>query len=156
MFPYTFTHNGRSFTARLEADDSSDAPWDNSDCTGIVRTVRVYGGLRYKGVKRPGERVLHSDGRTYWLYDWQATCKKARDVWGCKDVHAQVTADFKRLQGWLQDDWHYAGMIVSADDGETEPESLWGIESDSGDFLTETAHELAAQHADAYVHVLGA
>ncbi len=162
-FPYTFTHNGRSFTASIEADDSQDAPWEREDGHGPVRVVRVRGGLAHAGVKRPGERLLHSDGWTCWLYDWQAACKIARrDGWNAAPYDAPgrieraVSADFERMRGWLADDWHYVGVIVSADDGESERESLWGIESDADDYLQEVAHELAERHPTPYVHVLGA
>jgi len=152
----TIQHNGRTFTVRIEHDDCGDAPWDRGDCHGVVRCVRVYGGLKYEGLKRPGERILHSDGWTYWLYDWQATCKKAREVWGCTDIHAQVSADFERMGAWLRNDWSYVGVIVTPDDDpDAVGENLWGIESDCTEYIQQVAQELAEQCEPAYVHVVG-
>jgi hypothetical protein len=71
-------------------------------------------------------------------------------------VHRAVLADFNRLQAWLAGDWCYVGVIVTPDDGEGEPASLWGIESDCDDYLQDVAHELADEFAPAYVHVMGA
>jgi hypothetical protein len=160
MFPYTFTHNGRSFAAKIVDDPDHDAPWDSCDGHGPVRQVPThysYSAGRYVALgKRPGERILHVDGRSVWLYDWQAAAQQARrDKWG-PTLDEALGAEFARLRGWLEGGWWYVGVIVTADDGESEPESLWGIESDSGDYLEEVAHQLAEQHPAPYVHVLGA
>lgn len=57
--------------------------------------------------------------------------------------------DFERLRGWCNDSWCYVGVVVRragdcARCGDCE--SLWGIESDAGDYIRhEVAPELAQQ-----------
>jgi hypothetical protein len=66
-------------------------------------------------------------------------------------------ADFERLRAWCNDEWCWAGVIVTpfceccGDYAEARAESLWGIESDAGDYLHEVAEELAEQVAAAKV-----
>lgn len=60
-------------------------------------------------------------------------------------------ADYDRLRRWCADQWCYIGVVVRrAGDctccGETE--SLWGIESDAGEYVREVATELAEQLTD--------
>jgi hypothetical protein len=58
---------------------------------------------------------------------------------------AAATADFERLRGWCNDEWSYVGVIVTASRNGIElgSASLWRIESDDGEYLLETANELA-------------
>lgn len=53
--------------------------------------------------------------------------------------------DFQRLADWCNDRWQYVGVVVELidDDPMGESASLWGIESDSTEYLEDTAHELA-------------
>lgn len=53
-------------------------------------------------------------------------------------------ADYDRLRAWCAGDWQYVGVIVTCS-ATGESESLWGIESDSDDYLEEVAKELAEQ-----------
>lgn len=60
-------------------------------------------------------------------------------------------ADFERLRAWCRDDWFYIGVVVRRADACTccgETESLWGVESDAGEYVREVATELAEQLAD--------
>lgn len=59
-----------------------------------------------------------------------------------------VYADKRRLDNFLSRKWEYIGIVVGvAKDGEAlGSESLWGIESDSGqDYIDSTAYDLAAE-----------
>lgn len=64
---------------------------------------------------------------------------------------AAAMADFKRLAAWCRDDWRYVGVVVCeicphcGEAMSDETESLWGIESDAGDYLREVAAELAEE-----------
>lgn len=61
---------------------------------------------------------------------------------------AAAYADYERLRKWCDDQWCYVGVVVTVtdeDDAELANESLWGIESDCHDYLTETARELVGQ-----------
>lgn len=62
--------------------------------------------------------------------------------------------DFERLRDWCNDSWCYVGVSVAplckccGEPDEAKAESLWGIESDAGEYLRETARELAEQVTD--------
>jgi hypothetical protein len=153
---WTFTHNGRSFEATVERDDSQDTPWDSEDGHGPVT------GWETRD-KRPGELVLASHRRGRRFYDFQEACRIARkDGWDAPPYKTGTArqraaraamADFEYLRGWCNDDWCYVGVIVrplcaccgTPDDSRAE--SLWGIESNAGDYLKEVAFELADQIA---------
>jgi hypothetical protein len=53
-------------------------------------------------------------------------------------------ADYDRLRKWCSDQWHYCGIVVTAyrEGIALGSASLWGIESDAGDYLLEVANEL--------------
>lgn len=60
-------------------------------------------------------------------------------------------ADFERLRAWCDGEWFYAGVTVRRAEACTycgETESLWGIESDAGEYIRGVATELADQLAD--------
>ena len=150
-----FERGGRTFTFRTEFDDSHGAPWEEDDGHGVVSewTTRD---------KAPGERVLHADRSSKRYYDIAATMQIARkDGWGLCDadkaklaaklgraptrgdiVAEAVDRDYEHMRRWCADLWQWIGVIVEhAETGESE--SLWGIESESGDYLETVAHELA-------------
>ena len=144
------TVDGFTLIARVEYDDFGETPWTRDDGVGPVSdwTLRD---------KRPGERVLSADGRRCRFYDFAEAVKIARrDGWGItnpapgmtKGQIAQAAAeqDFKRMADWCADRWQYVGVVVSVSRNgimlDSHAASLWGIESDAGDYLTETADEL--------------
>jgi hypothetical protein len=154
---FTFMHEGRDFVATLHHDSYHGAPWDECDGHGPVT-----GWTRRD--KRPGEMVLSEDRGSRRYYDFaEATEIAKRDGWGLCDVkraalaarlgreptrnevvRAAVLADFEHLRGWCNDDWHWCGVVVRLADGDPNAtESLWGIESNAGDYLQEAACELA-------------
>lgn len=139
------THNG--FTIEIHHDDLMGAPWDEHDGHGIVSDWT-------RREKQPGERVLCDDHGFRRFYDVRASLAIAkRDGWdaepygtGTKGQRAAraVEADFQHLRGWCNDDWCWIGIVVTHDEtGDTE--SLWGIESNSGEYLNEVARELIAE-----------
>lgn len=160
---------GVSPTLRLhittERDNDTEAPWEHCDGHGPVSewTTRD---------KRPGERVLSSDGRSRRYYDFAKAVRIAkRDGWdappyrtGTKGERAvrAVERNFEYLRAWCADEWEWLGVVVSlvsvdADDNETElvSDSLWGIESCAGPDgshywktrAAEIANRLLAAHA---------
>jgi hypothetical protein len=59
-----------------------------------------------------------------------------------------VRRDFEFLRGWCNDSWYYVGVIVTHlpdPDDDDEPidytHALWGIESNSDDYIEEVAYE---------------
>lgn len=149
--------HGRFFRARIEQDESSEAPWENSDTHGSVSQW-----YRSRD-KSPGERILCSDGGMVRFYDMQESMRIAkRDGWACQhDEHTTkgeraacaVEADFQYLRNWCEQNWWYVGVIISLHqeiDGEIieiadHLASVWGIESDSIEYLNETADDLLSE-----------
>lgn len=156
----TFELEGAECRVRFEYDDSHGAPWDECDGHGPVSEWA-------QRDKRPGELVLCQDRRSKRYYDQQeATVIAKRDGWGLgreeatkltvqlgraptrnEIVAEAVRRDFEFLRSWCNDDWHYVGVVVELLDEDGEPtkhhDSLWGIESNAGDYLCTVAHELA-------------
>lgn len=151
---FTFTHNGRDFTARVFADDANDAPWDREDGHGAVEFISDS-----QPVPR-GWTVIHDEHRGRWVYDTGAAIvKAAREHWGSAKTpaarYAAVKQDREHLAGWLRNDWCYVGVCVTPDDDEgADPyaHALWGLESDLDNYLRGVACELADECEPAYVH----
>lgn len=164
----TITLKGLTFRVSIESNDDMGAPWKEHDGHGSVRTINSWTGC---DAKAPGERVLHKNHPTVWLYDWQGAMATAkRDGWGLgDDEKAKLAAklgraptdgdvrteavqrDFDYCRRWLENDWYWCGVVVTLLDIDGEPtserESLWGIESDAYDYHAETAKELAGEIA---------
>jgi hypothetical protein len=163
-------YKGLTFRCELQPDDDSTPPWEREDGHGPVSEWRAHGDDSRGASKRPGERELCDDGRSFGrtrFYDMREAMRIAkRDGWGLSDedkaklaaklgrdlkpgdiAAAAVEADFQRLRTWCADLWSYVGVVVTLLDTDGEPtderESLWGIESDCEDYLNETARELA-------------
>ena len=155
----TFTHKGYSFRVTFRDDQDADPPWENEDGHGPVSDWT-------RRDKSPGERVLCADQRSRRYYDIAEAIKIAkRDGWGCSHSKIEdgkfisghktkgelaacaVEQDYEHLRKWCNNDWCYVGVIVTLLDDDDNPtdetESLWGIESDSTDYLTSTAYDLA-------------
>jgi hypothetical protein len=140
---------------RTERDDDHEAPWEDGDGRGIVSNWTTRD-------KRPGERVLSSDGRSKRFYDYAATIEIAkRDGWdappyktGTKDQQAAraVEADFEFCRSWCADEWEYIGVIVTLTDGtgrKVGKDSIWGIESCENPGHGFYWHEQAAEMVNA-------
>ena len=159
---FAFEHNGRAFTAHIYADDDNSAPWQREDGHGPVREVFNPSPYSHAIPKTPGERILTSERGRALVYDWRAACKLARaDGWNAEPYDAPhrieraVQADFDRMRTYAEGEWSYVGVCVTPDDDEdADPymHALWGIESDSPDYLREVACELADECEPAYVH----
>ena len=150
--------DGFTLTFTSEYDTDRGAPWEEDDGHGPV-TDWVH------REKRAGEILLCSDRIAKRFYDFAGAMAIAkRDGWGLSDdafaaltrklghaptkgqlAEAAVLADFRYLEGWANDRWHYVGVIVTLRNPEGEEvanESLWGVE-DSGDYYQNVAEELA-------------
>lgn len=140
--------DGFTVTARIEVDDGGECPWACEDGHGPVSewTTRS---------KRPGERVLCEDRRSKRYYDVQEAMAIAkREGWDAKPYGGTagekaaraVEADFNHLRRWCDNQWQYVGVVLTVSKGGVElsdhAASLWGIESDAGDYLLEVANEM--------------
>lgn len=150
----TIERDGFTLAAEIVPDDSNPAPWKEEDGHGPVSDWRR---ANYTGRfdKAPGERMLCRDGDSAMFYDFAAAVRMARaEGWdappydegtpGQRAVRA-AEADFGRMQDWCNDQWCYVGVVVTAsrNDVELGSASLWGIESDAGEYLVIIANELA-------------
>lgn len=153
---------GYSLRVKLEDDDSGNAPFDD-DCHGQTRQEYSYYGTP-KLAK--GETVLYSDRGDYWIYNQgQAFVTAWRDGWGLPDddlakltrklgkkptkgqIRAEaVRQDMAHLRDYLSNAWNYVGVCVTLHDAagiEVSADSIWGIESNAGDYLLEVAADCA-------------
>ncbi len=161
--------NGLTFRVEIEPDHDMRAPWEEHDGHGPVREISGYG----RPEKKPGEVIIYQDRGHGYAYDVQEAARIARrDGWGLApeavatlryrlgreptrgEVIAEaVRIDRDRMRAWCNSEWSWCGVVVTLldldgrDTGMTE--SLWGIESDSREYLDEVAEELACQIVDA-------
>lgn len=160
MDTHTIEHNGRTYQVAIVHDDCQRTPWEEEDGHGPVSEWRRRNYAGYYD-KAPGEMLLCEDRGSARFYDFAEACRIARaEGWDAKpygtgtkrqQAARAALADFDRLRRWCEGDWCYVGVIVSplcdccgTPDGD-RAESLWGIESDAGDYLDEVARELADQ-----------
>jgi len=162
---------GYSLRVKIENDDCSDAPWDGDSGHGEVRHEYQYHGTPKLA---RGETILYSERGDHWIYNQGAAFVTAwRDGWGLstdslakltrklgkKPTRSQIRAEAVRqdmafLRGYLSNDWNYVGVYVTLHDAagvEVSADSLWGIESNAGDYLL----EVAAECADNCMHAAG-
>jgi hypothetical protein len=149
----TFTRGGLTFRVDHERDDDHGAPWEECDGHGPVSDWTWRN-------KRSGEMELARCRHGKRYYDFAEAVRIAkRDRWNAapyyppgEETRGQraakaALANFEYLKDWCEDRWCYVGVIVTlldSDGGDTgENESLWGIESNADDYLTEAAEELA-------------
>lgn len=149
--------DGFTITPRLEADDCGETPWQREDGHGPVSdwTTRD---------KLPGERVLIADRGSKRYYNFAEAVRIARaDGWGdgkpvgsrsAKQYAADAAKDdFRRLSAWCNDQWSYVGVVLSISRAgvvlDDHAASLWGIESDAGEYLQEVAEELVDEALEA-------
>lgn len=137
----TITHCGITVKIDYFYDNDMGCPWEESDGHGIMRSAYSYYD---KPAKKPGEVLIPGGRGAYWVYDMQETTKIAkRDGWGVTNPPAgltkkQITAlsvqrDFEYCKGWLNDDWHYVGVVCTVMDSDGEEtdatDSCCGFES---------------------------
>jgi hypothetical protein len=149
--------DGRKFEARVEMDSCMGEPWKEDDGHGDVSEWT-------RRDKAPGEMVLCEDRGSKRYYDFAGAVKRARsEGWNAapyyppggetegQRAHKAALADFNRLKDYCAGDWYYVGVMVApvctccGEADWNKAESLWGIESDAGDYLKECAKELAYQ-----------
>ena len=152
-----FEHNGRTFARRTEHDDSHGHPWEECCGHGVVS------GWEHRD-KAPGELILATDWRSAKLfYDFAATVRIARrDGWDTPPYRTgtprqraarAARADYEFLRRYCDGQWSYVGVIVApvceccGEVKEDDAQSLWGVESDSDDYLREVSEELAEELA---------
>ncbi len=159
---FDFEHNGKQFRVFIECDYDAGFPWDRED--GHVNVTEWE-----RRDKRPSEVIIKEDcGSRRFVCIREAIAKATREGWGLNDGGMQALAeklnrkptkrqviaeavrlDIERMRAWCNDEWGYVGVCVSLLDSEGESignkyaATLWGIESDSDEFIREVTRELA-------------
>lgn len=90
------------------------------------------------------------DCRTIWHDDvnaaWREVYAEMRASYPSARAYAAAAAraDYEFLRAWCNDEWSYCGVIVTAYRNRIElgRASLWGIESNAGEYLRDVANEL--------------
>lgn len=154
--------SGYSMRVKIEDDDSGNSPFDDD---GHGETREAYSHYGTPKLDK-GETVLYSDRGDYWIYNQgQAFVTAWRDGWGLPDddlakltrklgkkptkgqIRAEaVRQDMAHLRDYLSNAWNYVGVCVTLHDAagiEVSADSLWGIESNAGDYLLEVAADCA-------------
>lgn len=157
----TIEHLGVTVRIEYLYDSDYGYPWDNDCGCGPVRKSNYRHGVNWctNGDKKPGERPLNCPDRNehQFYYDWQTAMRIAkRDEWNTAPYDAPnkalraVQANFDYCRGFLNDDWHYAGVVCTVLDAEgdetTDDDSCWGFETFKDYHLTagkEMAESLA-------------
>lgn len=147
----TFEHAGRRYRVEFPADPDHPEPWNDGDGRGIVRDYQR-GYESRDTLEQAGDVVLDTRDGPRYIFLRQATIEKAKaESWG-GDPAAAADAELKRFRDWCHERWIYVGVVVTLLDGDDNPTSvsasLWGIESDDENYLTEVAHQLAEELKD--------
>ena len=154
---------GMQFRVEIKDDYDHEAPWDSGDGQGIVSDW-----TRHE--KKPGERVLSTDGQSKRYFDFAATVEKAkRESWGVSDearavlvkqlgrpcspgeiAVAAVEQNYKWFKAWCDDEWRYVGVVLERYDDAREDyvviDATWGIESDCEEYLCEVANDMLGEY----------
>lgn len=153
LYTFEFQHKGSKYLASVYHDELMGEPWKEHD---------GHGPVRFGADKSPGEMVLSDAsrrGEKVWLYNYKEACRIAlRDEWGVpggmkpgesRRAYAARAAleDFRHLRAWCRDDWLWVGVAVQrVENGipvdDPFEHTVWGIESNAGDYLRDVAIEL--------------
>ena len=138
------------YRVEIVADNDHGSPWEENDGHGPVSEWTQRG-------KEPGEYVLCEDRGSFRYYDFAEACRIARrDGWGSEPYNVPgeskreraaraALADFDHLRRWCAGDWHYVGVVVRPNGACRvcgPSASLWGIESESFDYMDDVARDL--------------
>ena len=158
----TIEHMGVTVRIEYFHDSDSGFPWENDEGCGPVRKSNHRHGVNWStnGDKKPGERPLNCPDRNEYqfYYDWKEAMKIAkRDGWNAAPYDAPnralraVQADFDFIRGFLNDDWHYVGIVCTVLDSDgdetTDADSCWGFETFK-DYHLAAGKELAESLAE--------
>jgi len=144
-----FEHKGKTYNVEIGRDECQEAPWEGGQC--LAGTVSKWETRD----KNSCERILASDtrGGVKLFYDFQHAVRTLRaEGLSGEDADTSANREFEFLRGYATDEWTYVYVRVAEmredEDGyeyEGPFECLGGIESNSGEYLDEVAHELIAE-----------
>lgn len=134
-------YQGRMFKVRAEWDDLFAPPWENSDPLAEVvseRCAHAHLPAGWVWLQRPTVREYGV------RYNKRAALAAVR-TWGPRyNVEQVVEREIELFRGWLENRWHYIGLIVKTEvDGREFEDSLWGIDDCDEENVATTLEELA-------------
>jgi hypothetical protein len=166
--PNVFERGGVWVRVKLEYDTDGGPPWEDGD-EGKMRDVDRYAE---HPAQRNGDEYLIGDGRggqmiwtppkemrvlthAYYLRDFHGYAMQP----AMEEARRRVEERRRWLERWCQDDWCYAGLVVSiyeteedaaGDENEIAMDSLWGIDHDrdNDEYLQETANDMVSNLVD--------
>lgn len=136
--PWQTGPDGAEYRARIRPDDGAGDFMDQGDNGKIAESPR-HSRQRPPGFNGAAVKIDTRGGPVWW--------QPPTDVVG--DAHAfKVLRD--RVQTYYHDEWHYVGVVVErrsapcphCGERKTTNASLWGIESDAGEYFEEVINEL--------------
>jgi len=126
--------DGTRVRALLRPDDDRRLQ-DDGDWYGVLAWDKGRESQRPAGFDGAA-RVVHTDlhARLWW--------QPPADVLGNPETLENLA---RRVCGYFRDDWHYVGVVVEVErpacsccgEHKQESRSLWGIESDAGECITD-------------------
>jgi hypothetical protein len=143
--------DGYTASVSMVLDEGMRAPWEDDECASGCTPTWARGS---RG-KQPREAVISANGGGVYLVDYQKLVSNLRNIGGCTDVQADLSAReiLDHWRGWTTDDWAYHGVIVTLlHDGvrvRVDKDSVWGVEwdysrcSDMGEHVAELARGMA-------------
>lgn len=136
--------DGRDVRAKLEYDEASSLE-DSGDWFGTIKAGRrsdSSNDARPEGFNGAARKISSRGGMLWW--------QPPQDV--LSDPSALASLE-KRVRAYFLEDWTYVGVVVEVrsapcsccGERKAETQSLWGIESDAGDYFAEVLGELTAE-----------
>lgn len=156
----TLEFEGLEVHVKYYYDFVMEPPWENDCGRGEVRKT-INRHREGDTDKRPGERPLNQPGRNEYqfYYDHAEATQRARaDGWNTEPYDAPnqvaraVEADFQFIRAFLNNDWHYVGIVCEIHDDEGEviaEDACWGFETYKNYHKT-AAREMAESLAKSY------
>lgn len=148
QYDTTIEVEAREFGVWTTYDETGIVPWEWQDTYGTISDWRQ-NDYHNRPQKYSYERVLVRDTFSSRLYDYCGAIQKARKE-GLTGAEAKrvVDAEFKYLQDWCEDRWHYIDVgVAPLDDDDNpicDPDWVGGVE-DIGDYWKEVAKEIAGE-----------
>lgn len=153
---------GHTLRAKLEYDEGHEAPWIEYHCLAkpesLGRRYRASYDERLVDGELSGHVRMDTRHETFYypFADALARARAEQREYAGKIGRAEiesraistVQSERKFFARYLREDWAYVGVVVELvndDEDVIASESLWGIESDADEHLTETANDLARE-----------
>lgn len=131
--------DGSRVRAKLEGDDQHSLD-DDGDWFGSFHWPK--GNERPSACDGAALKIQTRNGPLWW--------QPPEDV---KDDHTALASLEKRVRAYVRGEWSYVGVVLehqtapcaSCGERKSHTSSLWGIESDAGDYFAEVLSDLSSE-----------